>query len=264
MQTIRDIEVPSWRTGGNFPVTETRAAWLATMAKAQAEAGDAAGAKASFAIAAEDAKALRDAHRRNDTLREIAEYQAQAGFVADAIETARGIEEEGSQAGPPRRPHRLRTARDIEEEGSQARAFSAIAVAQAEAGDVADAIETARGIEDEESRARAFDNITVAQAEAGDIAAARLSAGGRYFPLSRIIEIQIANGDFPGARQSAREIEDARHRAAELVDIAGAEAKAGQLAGAIAAAREIEDAFSRARALSQIAQAQAAAMRGRQ
>lgn len=245
VRTIRGIDVPSWRVGEIFPATETRASWLAKLAKAQADSGDTAGAKASFAIAVEDTEAIRDADLgklrdivRNGALRDIAKYQAEAGFVTEA----------------------RRTAHKIEDANRRASALGDIAAAQARVGDIAGAIETARGIEEDGSRRHAFGEIAVAQAEAGDIAGARLSAGGAYYPLARIIETQIASGDFSGARESARGIEDSRLRNARLVDIAGAEARAGHLARAIAAAREIEDAFSRARAFAEIAQAQAATM----
>ena len=163
-------------------------------------------------------------------------------------------------------PGLLEIVRGIPDSDDRAQAFRAIAGAQAEAGDIAGAMDTAHRISDNDTRARGFRSIAQAQAEAGDIAGAMETARGissdSYYRGSAFRDIAAAQaeaGDIAGAMDTVREISDSDQRASAFGDIAGAQAEAGDIAGAMGTARGISGSGSRAWAFSRIAQAQARA-----
>ncbi len=111
-----------------------------------------------------------------------------------------------------------------------------IAAAQAEAGGIAVAMQTAEKIDDASWRARALSAIAAAQAEAGNNAEARMTLAV--------------------AMQTAEKIDDASWRARALRDIAAAQTKAGNIAEAMQIAEKFDNALNRVRALRAIAAAQ--------
>jgi tetratricopeptide (TPR) repeat protein len=243
----------------------------ATIAAAQAQAGDQQGAAQRFALASVAAFSIENAAWRARALSGIAEAQAQADDRQGAAQTF-------AQA--------LATARSIEHADPRARALRAIAEAQARAGDIAGALTTARSIEDAIRRAPALAAIAQAQAQAGDrqgaaqtFAQALATARGIPHSYARaaargdIAAAQAQTGDRQGAAQTfaqalatARSLEDADQRAPALAAIAQAQARAGDRQGAaqtfaqaLATARGIADTWERTQALANIAQAQAQA-----
>jgi hypothetical protein len=98
-------------------------------------------------------------------------------------------------------------------QGYRTGALEAIATAQAQAGDIAAALETAQLINDKSYRAEALKAIATAQAQAGDIAA---------------------------ALETAQLINDKRNQAWALEAIAKAQAQAGDIASAVQTARLID------------------------
>jgi hypothetical protein len=127
---------------------------LAAIAESQAKAGDAQGARLSFASALESARAISHEWARAEALVAIAESQAKAGDTQGALESARAISDKW---------------------GARAEALRAIAESQAKAGDAqgarlsfATALESARAISDERARARALAALAQSQARAGD------------------------------------------------------------------------------------------------
>jgi tetratricopeptide (TPR) repeat protein len=171
----------------------------------------------------------------------------------------------------------LEIARSFKSELGRAEALSAIATAQAQAGNLSTALEIARSIEDKESCAEAFHAITTAQAQAGDLSTALEAARSiedkerRAFALSAIATAQVQTGDKGKAREicataleTARSIEDKERRAFALSAIATAQVQTGDkgkareiCATALEAARSIEDKERRGLALRIVARAQA-------
>ena len=147
----------------------------------------------------------------------------------------------------------LSTARSIDAEIPHIRALSAIAVAQAKAGNkqeaqdaFAAALSTARRIDSAAYRAKILSAIAIAQAKAGNK--------------------QEAQDAFAAALSTAHRIDSAAYRAKILSAIAIAQAKAGNkqeaqdaFAAALSIARRIDSASGRAEVLSHIAIAQAKA-----
>ena len=173
----------------------------------------------------------------------------------------------------------LPTVRSIKDAYSRALTLSAIAEAQANAGDargaaqtISDALSTARSIKDASYRAQALGYIAGAQAIAGDIQVALSTvrsikdAHSRALALGYIAGVQASAGDIQIALSTARTIKRASLRARAFSAIAEAQANAGDTRGAaqtvsdaLSAARSIGDAYSRVLALSAIARAQAGA-----
>ncbi|SHI71203.1 hypothetical protein SAMN02744035_01330, partial [Thalassobacter stenotrophicus DSM 16310] len=153
------------------------------------------------------------------------------------------------------------TAQQIEDADGRAEALFFIAEAQAEAGDVAGALNTAQQIDRAWFRAVALASFSNAQSEAGDVSGSRVTialalqaaqqvedADGRAEVLYFIAEVQAKAGDVAGALNTAQQIEGAT-RASALRAIAEAQAKAGDVAGALSTAQQIEEADDRASAL---------------
>ena len=187
----------------------------------------------------------------------------------------------------------LSVARSVDAANARVSALSAIAVAQAEAGNKQEAqnifaavLSVAGDIDDAEDRAVALGDIAAAQAEAGnkqeaqDTLAAALSAAqnvdSRYSRIRVLIAIAKAQAEagskqgaqdiFAAALSVTRRINATYYRAVALGDIAAAQAKAGNkqgaqdiFAAALSTARSIDPESYRAVALSAITKAQAEA-----
>ena len=139
------------------------------------------------------------------------------------------------------------------------------------------AVRETEKIDDAPIRTEALSAIAAAQAEAGDKAGARATAaevlqiaekiGPRvdfFWTFRKIAAAQAAAGDIAGALQTAEKIDSGVFRAAPLSDIAAAQAEVGDIAEALQTAGKIDDAYYndayyRAKALSAIAAAQAEA-----
>ena len=196
--------------------------------------------------------------------------------------------EEASPPGPPRTvveeatailSEALSAARRITDGSKRAEAFSKVAEAQAQAGDISEALSTARRIEGGLDRTQALGAVAEAQAKTGEnlgaarsisealSTARRIAADSeRAMAFSTVAEAQAKAGDSHGASWSisealsaARRIEDRPDRAVALVWVANAQRKAGNIAKALNIAQSIEDHGPLSMALSAVAVAQAKA-----
>ncbi|PWL19802.1 MAG: hypothetical protein DCO81_07715, partial [Candidatus Aquiluna sp. XM-24bin5] len=107
------------------------------------------------------------------------------------------------------------------------------------------AIQTAQTIDSAFFRSSALSAVAEAQAEAGDVSGARETlvlaldtvqmiedAGARSLALSAVAEAQAEAGDVSGALETAQMIEDAGARSLALSAVAEAQAEAGDVSGA--------------------------------
>ena len=169
----------------------------------------------------------------------------------------------------------LSIARSIESASYRVRALSAIAEAQASAGDtrgaqrtISEALPIARSLGSAD-RSVLLSDIAEAQASAGDIQSALAiarsleSASSRSGLLGIIAKAQASAGDTRGAQRTIFEalpiarsldIDNEYFRAEALTPIAEAQARTGDIPGALAIARSVDDAYSRAMALGAIVQ----------
>ena len=248
-----------------------RAEALASIAEAQASAGDTRGARRTVAEALTAARSVEDAWLRAIELASITEAQASAGDTRGARRTV---------------AEALTAARSVENAYYRHSALRAIPEAQASAGDIQGALSIARNFEDAWFRAMALAGIAEAQASAGDTRGAQRTVSEalpiarsveylfeRGFALCAIAEAQASAGDTRGAQRTVSEAlpivqstEGASvYRAAELLSaIAEAQASAGDTRGAqrtiseaLPIARSLESASRRGLALRIIAEAQA-------
>jgi len=192
-------------------VNKSRA--LSNIAKAQANFGDIAGARKTFASALQITELIQYAYNKSDRQDEIATLQARAGDIAGAQKTAALINYSAFSDSE-------KAKSDLQEN---------IAEAQMKSGDIAGAKETfdvwmkiANSIHDADPKCSALMHIVEAQATLGDIAGAKatlalalkaynsienkefktLTAG--LFPTlySGIAHAQLKAGDIAGARES--------------------------------------------------------------
>ena len=241
------------------------------------------GADVVIARAIAVAQAIEHPWLRIETLRAVAEAQAEAGLWEAAEATARTIENAKARASALRAVAEAQaeaglweaaeaTARAIEDADTRAYALISVARAQAEAGLWDAATTTARAIENASPRASALSAVAKAQAAAGErsVALALLdeavttartieNVDTRAYTLSTVAEAQAAAGLWDAATTTARVIEQEYTRASALSAVVQTQAAAGAWDAAITTARAIEDASTRARALGAVAKAQAAA-----
>ena len=241
------------------------------------------GADVVIARAIAVAQAIEHPWLRIETLRAVAEAQAEAGLWEAAEATARAIEDADTRAYALISVARAQaeaglwdaattTARAIENADTRAYALSAVAKAQAAAGLWDAATTTARAIEDADTRAYALISVARAQAEAGlwdaatTTARAIENASPRASALSAVAKAQAAAGErsvalalLDEAVTTARTIENVDTRAYTLSTVAEAQAAAGLWDAATTTARVIEQEYTRASALSAVVQTQAAA-----
>ena len=232
---------------------------LESIAKAQVEAG-------RIRDALVTAERMEDVVEQSSAFRWIAVAQAEAGRFREAVATAQRagnfprqaeafvlIASVQAEAGMFREA--LATAGKIWVVGfrDQARALSAIALAQAKAGDHTDSLGNFRkaleAAEKESNeyfavQSKAFSEVALAQAQAG--------------------QVRNADRSFARALQVTEEIDGGVYRSEAYGFIAAAQAKAGRkrdaarsFARALEIALEIENGFERAEALISIASAQA-------
>ena len=132
------------------------------------------------------------------TLEDIAKAQAGVGYTDDALRTARMI---------------VHSDRDFTQDGAHERALCAVAVAQAKAGRVADAVATACSIE--------------------------YYIQYKNDALLEVLNAQISRGDLKGATATAEQIPNASRKASGLLKVATAYARANDKKTAKAIATRI-------------------------
>ena len=230
-----------------------RARALSGIASAHAKVGDKQSAQNIIADALSDVQSIHRVFRDDDVaavLREIASTQAKMGdeksaqdTFADVLSVAQNLNNRDrilhgistAQMDAGYIDDALATARSIDSHKYRAWAFYDIAMAQADAGDIDNSLSTVRrsvgfnaslNNERENLGTKALRNIALAQAKLGDI---------------------------DGAFATVRSIKDAYSRNRGLGDIAPAQAGAGDFQGAMKIAVGIEDEYRRAMALANIA-----------
>lgn len=156
------------------------------IAKAQAEAGDWAGAESTIARLAERPEQADSA--RVQALQDLARAQTNEGDMTAALATTERMPEDHwlraetlatigraqasrGDSGGARESFRraLETAHRVGDPRMQAQALRIVAVDRAYAGDIAGAREIAEGIEDANERAEAFSGTAGAQVRLGDV-----------------------------------------------------------------------------------------------
>jgi len=205
-------------------------AWaLMTIGMDQAEAGDGAGARATFRMAFEAAEAIQDAARAQAAKREIRKAQdegerklalalANAGHIHEAVETAAAL-----------KPRVVKAS-----------LLAKIAEIQAKSGDVFGARQTATILRSEEDKSRALAVVTQVQADSGDIlgafeTAALIRGTGRAHALRVIADVQSKTGDRKRALETWGKAAEAAIRDwdfGELTEILESQIEAGDLDGA--------------------------------
>ncbi|MGJ4932191.1 tetratricopeptide repeat protein [Bradyrhizobium sp. HKCCYLS2038] len=223
---------------------------LGEIAKAQLKAGLFTEAAATIDLALQVAKSIaKDSYDRDGAFETIAQVQAQAGKLADALETAKSIENRHVQAA----------------------ALGAIAVAEGNAGRLDDALRRVEAIEDLPDRALIMRRVTwdlrasaVARGEDDKIVAALqtvLAVEERYPPpiamtgvhhpskfipaLAIIAQAQTRAGKVAEAMRVARLVSRSMERAQAFAAIGVALARAGAVGSALQVARSIDDRWER-------------------
>ncbi|WP_316204460.1 hypothetical protein [Bradyrhizobium sp. SZCCHNS3051] len=230
---------------------------LGEIAKAQLKAGLFTGAARTIDLAVQAAKSIaKDSYRRDDAFEIITQVQAQAGKLADALKTAKSIENRHVQAA----------------------AFGAIAIAEGNAGRLDDALRRVQAIEDLPDRALIIRRVTwelrasaVARGEDDKIVAALqtvLAVEQRYPPpiattgvhhpsefipaLAIIAQAQARAGKVADAMRVARLVPRSMERAQTFAAIGVALARAGAVGSALEVARSIDDRWERGIVLGHI------------
>ena len=246
------------------------------------------------------ASAIPDASAKSSAFDAIVQVQARAGDIGGAMETLKTVDgtwsrysaavalanmaenqtKEGDRAAAAEtfRLARL-AATSIQDEKDLSKALSAIAQAQARAGDIKGALQTVASLPSENSRAVALITIAEAQAKGGDRAGAaetfRLAlqaaatiqdAPNKFYAFGEIAQAQAKSGDRAGAAetfrlalQAATTIQDEVTKSGILYSIAVAQARAGDGKGALQTAGTIPNKGLQALALPIIPQSQAQA-----
>ena len=180
--------------------------------------------------------------------------------LAEALEISRDMAADATRAG---------VADAMRLDPFRLRALTAIAGAQAKAGDaqeaskaLADTLETARNIKGDAARGWLLAAIAEAQAKAGNMKDALELARSikedlwRAEALRAIAEAQAKAGSMKDALELTRSIKEDLWRARALRAIAEAQAKAGNVRDALETARSIKNDHARVEALSSVALAQ--------
>lgn len=185
-----------------------------------------------FADALAAARGIESAAERTILLTSIAAAQGNQALFAEAIETVREIEDSENRLWAQQFVASAQAGQQTSTYGplfnQTTTALSEIAVAQAENGQFAMALEEARRNDDSLSRMFALNDIAVAQALAGQFAEALVTARGiedvnvRSTAHRRIAQAQAQAGMFDEALATARGIEVADRRIMALIDIASA------------------------------------------
>lgn len=179
---------------------------------------------------------IDDVRGKAQMLDQIAAAQAQTGDIAGAKQTVQAIGQGASNTGA-----------DDGTGSWKNDAYAAIAGAQAGRGDVNGAFATVKVIDDDDAKSLAFQNIAQALAKRGDLSAAnayasRLSGTCRARADASIAEARAAAGDFTGAKDLAKTLDDGTEQALALASISEIQAKSGDAAGALETAHLARDA----------------------
>jgi tetratricopeptide (TPR) repeat protein len=268
--------------------------WVETvveLARYLIQAGDTENALMITREAAKGAETIADVEARRRALKNIATFQAEAGFFGDALEIAELItsqeerEEAFSniakfQAKARHFNEALDTAKRIEEMSSEGwesfpreQALGEIAKLQAEAGEFSEALGTAEGISDVGEQAEALSAIFAAQALAQDWRGAKITAirvanvAERLDKIlaqiklyEKVAESHGANSRIIYARKTSAQRETlSLLRTITLEGIAKSQAEAGHVTEALEIADWIEDRFVRSLTLQGIAERQVGA-----
>ncbi|MCX7428339.1 MAG: hypothetical protein NTW96_22255 [Planctomycetia bacterium] len=181
IEQARRTIVEALAVAGKATDAESRAWVLHNIAAAQAKAGSKDNARSTFAKAFAAAREIDDAEHKEEQLSRIVNHQVEAGFFAEAIVTVRANAADGYYV-----PHGLREvaigqikagqmehARQTFGEavaaaratGNPQGAMGQVAVFEAEAGLIAEALATARGLTDTREKAKALCEIGAALAK---------------------------------------------------------------------------------------------------
>jgi tetratricopeptide (TPR) repeat protein len=234
------------KVAGTIDDPDLSAHKLGEIAKAQLKAGLFTEATTTIDLAVQTAKSIaKNSYRRDDAFETIVQVQAQAGKLADAMETAKSIENRHVQAA----------------------AFGAIAIAEGNAGRLDDALRRVQAIEDLPDRALIIRRVAwelrasaVARGEDDKIVAALqtvLAVEQRYPPpifmtgvphpsefipaLAIIAQAQARAGKVADAMRVVRLVTGSMERAQALAEIGVALARAGAVGSALEVARSIDD-----------------------
>jgi beta-lactamase regulating signal transducer with metallopeptidase domain/Tol biopolymer transport system component len=215
-----------------FDVADSKPLALGPIAIAQAEAGDKGGARRTLDEALKVALALEKGIIKSERLEVVAIAQAKTGDIEGAQTTVEAIGNEHDY---------------------KALALTAVGRAQLKAGKRVDALDTFRRAVGTRTNLR---ELAVAQAEAGAIEDAlwtvdAIPAEGNDRPsaLDDIATAQARTGDFTAALRTAKSIEDGFFKAYALEHVARIQAEAGRETDALAWASELDDLAVRARVL---------------
>ena len=170
------------KLGGIESVTQSAASYIA---EAQAKSGDRAGARATIAIAIKNAANITETQARDFFLSDIVAAQALCGDFADAKKTGDSIQDVSFKAGA------LETVAEIQAKAGEVsealefsrtiietdkygflyrdRAISRIAVVQSRRGDTAGAKKTALSIRSESERASVMEEIAKGSEQKSDL-----------------------------------------------------------------------------------------------
>ncbi len=259
---------------------------LCQIAVIQGQAGKPEAARSTFAIAfgaAHEAfgtvQESEEKWYRAETLRDIAELQAQAGDFTVALEIAQRIDYTFWRANALKDIAQTRnfdavgaiwaaaveTTQGIDDVLLRIKALKEIALAQAQVREFDAALETAQGI-DEADRASVFRDIAQAQAQAqaqaGEFDAALETTQRIDVPylrsetLKAIAKAQAQTGEFGAALETAQKIDNVRYREEALGSIAQVQAQVGEFGTALETVKRIDNAGRRTKVLKDIAQVQ--------
>ncbi|HXW26842.1 MAG TPA: hypothetical protein VEK73_19025 [Xanthobacteraceae bacterium] len=226
---------------------------LEVIGKAQARAGQKDQAAATFRRALADTQRPGLEQIRASLTAGIAWAQSESGFAADAEAT-------------------FALAAKLAAASGDVKQLEAVAVVEANAGDIAAALQLARSINDTDSVSTVLRYVVAAYIKAGRTADAAQFAQGianqsvRAEAVALVVRALADSGKLADAEPLAAAIGGGRFRAAALADIAAAHAKAGRkdaattgFARAASLARSIAEPMMRLWALADVARAQARA-----
>ncbi len=221
------------KTVASIPKPAGRVASLVQIADAQTVMGDSPAVQQTLSGALRELQDVKDVPLHVGLLTVIAGKLAEAGnreessrTFASALKAASGIRDAAAKG--------IGVFGDV-----RAMVLQQMAIAEANAGEIAAALEAVQGIDGSRKRTWALIAIAIAQAEAG----------------SR----EAAEKTFATALRSARKISDASMRYFALKDIAVAQAESGDIGAAVRTTDVIGDDFQRTLTLQTIAVGQAEA-----
>lgn len=267
-QIARADLIGARETARSIEAARPHGALWAALAEIAVRGGDLVGAQ-------QIAASIRDPEARSLVLRQVLAVMASRGDVESARPLLRRIDDEfyaamarGDLAAADVRAGRIEQAHALAGRTPRkyrAEVYGRIALARLAANDLRGALESAGKITDVRERALVYGRIAAAQAEQGDLeAAGQLArnavdsldddeAADAALTLARLGQVQIAAGDFVGARDTLqRALGKANHlpmgeaRDAALDYVAREQARLGDSAAALESALRVSDRFMRA------------------